>query len=119
MLKGLVAQATHLQQLLAVGKSAVGVTPVNHGTGHMPRQARDPRQQGLAGGVQVHAHRVHTVFHHGIQRARQFALVDVVLVLAHPNGLGLYLDQLGQRVLQPARDAGGATQAHIDVGHFL
>ena len=45
-----------------------------------------------------------TVFNDGVQGAGQLALVHVVLVLAHANALGVDLDQLGQRVLQAARD---------------
>jgi hypothetical protein len=42
-----------------------------------------------------------------------------VLVLADADALGVDLDQLGQRVLQAAGDAGGAAQAHVDVGQLL
>ncbi len=42
-----------------------------------------------------------------------------MLVLADADALGVDLDQLGQRVLQAARDAGGAAQADVDIGHLL
>jgi hypothetical protein len=42
-----------------------------------------------------------------------------VLVLAHTDALGVDLHQLGQRVLQPARDAHRAAQAHVQIGQFL
>ena len=42
-----------------------------------------------------------------------------MLVLAHANGLGVDLDELGQGVLQAPGNAGRAAQAHIDIGHFL
>ena len=42
-----------------------------------------------------------------------------MLVLAHADGLGINLHQLGQRVLQAARNAGRAAQADVHVGHFL
>ena len=100
---------------LARLEGAVGLAPAHHGFGHVPDRP-DASSSGT-GGVQVHAHRVHAVFHHGVQRARQFALVHVVLVLAHADALGVDLHQLGQRVLQAAGDAGGAAQAHVHIGH--
>ena len=119
LLEGLGAQAGHVHQLLAALEGAVGIAPAHHRLGHAARQARDARQQRRRGRVQVHAHGVHAVLDHGVELARQLALVHVVLVLAHANALGVDLDQLGQRVLQPARNAGGAAQAHVHVGHFL
>ena len=119
LLEGLGAQAADLHELLAVLEGAVLLAPAHHGLGHAARQAGHTRQQRRAGGVQVHAHGVHAVLDHGVQRARQLALVHVVLVLAHADALGLDLHQLGQRVLQAARNAGGAAQAHVHVGHFL
>jgi hypothetical protein len=42
-----------------------------------------------------------------------------VLVLPNADGLGLDLDQLGQRILQPPRDRHRAAQAHIEIGKLL
>ena len=42
-----------------------------------------------------------------------------MLVLPHANRFGFNLHQFGQRVLQAARNAGGAAQADIHIGHFL
>ena len=84
------------------------------------RQARDARQQRHADAV---LRSTPTEFTQSSttasQRARQLALVHVVLVLADADALRVDLHQLGQRVLQPARDAGRAAQAHVDVGHLL
>ena len=44
--------------------------------------------------VQIHADRVHTVFHHRIQRAGEFALVHIVLILPHANAFRVDFDQL-------------------------
>ena len=46
-------------------------------------------------------------------------LVDVVLVLADADRLRLDLDQLGQRVLQPAGDGDRAAQRDVEVGELL
>ena len=63
--------------------------------------------------------RVDAVLDHRIERAGEPGLVDVVLVLADADRLGLDLDQLGQRVLQAARDRDGAAQADVEVGELL
>ena len=75
-------------------------------------------QQRLGGGVQVDADRVHAVLDHGVQRARQLALGDVMLVLADADGLGVDLDQLGQRVLQPPGDRDRAAERDVELGEF-
>jgi hypothetical protein len=82
-------------------------------------EAGDARQQGHGGGVDVHPDRIHAVLHHRIQRPRQPDLVDVVLVLADADALGIDLDQFGQRVLQAAGDGYGAAQGYVDIGKFL
>ena len=119
LLKRLGSEARHLEQVLPGLEHAVFVAPTHHRFGHRGRQARDPAEQGHAGRVQVHADRVHTVFHHRQQGFGQFALVHIVLVLAHANGFGVDLDQLGQRVLQAPRNGGRPAQAHVHIGHLL
>ena len=119
LLEGLGAQAGHFEQVGAAAKGAVGVTPAHHRLGHRLAQARHTGQQRHAGGVQVHAHAVDAILDHRVQAARQLALVHIVLVLAHADGLGVDLHQLGQRVLQSPRNAGRATQADVHVRHFL
>ena len=100
LLEGLGAQAGDVEQLRARGERAVGVAPAHDGGGHRLAQARHARQQRRRRGVQVDAHLVHAILHHGVERLHQLALVDVVLVLAHADALGVDLHQLGQRILQ-------------------
>ena len=119
LLKGLGTQSGDFHQVLAAGERAIGFAPSHHRLCHRGRQARHPGQQRHAGGIEVHAHRVHAVFHHRVQGFCQFALIYVVLVLAHADAFGVNLDQLGQRVLQAAGDAGRAAQAHVHIRHFL
>ena len=119
LLKGLGPQALHLFQLGAAGKGPVLLPPGHHVFGRGGRKPRHPGQQRRAGGVQIHAHRVHAVLHHAVQRVGQALLGHVVLVLAHPHGLGVDLHQLGQRVLQPAGNAHRAAQVHVVLGKLL
>jgi hypothetical protein len=62
---------------------------------------RYPRQQRRRGGVGIDSDRVDAILHHRIERARQFALAKVMLILSDADRLRIDLDQLGQRVLQP------------------
>ncbi len=104
LLEGLLAQPRHLEQILAALERAVVVAVAHDVLGHARRQPGHARQQRCRGGVDVHADCVHAVLHARVQRSRQAVLVDVVLVLAHADGLGLDLDQLRQRILQAPRD---------------
>ena len=118
LLEGFGAQTTHFEQLLAIGKGPIGFAPTHHRFGRGGAQTRHPGEQRHTGGVEVHANGVDAVLDHAVQAARQFGLVHVVLVLAHANGLGIDLDQFGQRVLHTPGNAGRAAQADIHIGHF-
>ena len=63
--------------------------------------------------------RVDAVLDHRVERAGQLGLGEVVLVLADADRLRVDLDQLGQRVLQPAGDRHRAAQRHVEVGQLL
>ena len=82
-------------------------------------KARDARQQRRGGGVDVDADGVHAVFHDRIERARQFELRQIVLVLADADRLRIDLHELGERILQPPRDRDRAAQRHVEVRQFL
>jgi hypothetical protein len=92
--------------LVAVGDDVLG-----QGLG----EAGNPVEQGDRGGIHIHPHRVHAILDHRIQAAGQLALADIVLVLAHTDALGIDLDQLGQRILQPAGDGDGATNGDVEI----
>ena len=51
--------------------------------------------------------------------ARELRLADVVLVLADADRLRIDAHQLGERVLQPARDRDGAAQRDVEVRELL
>ena len=63
--------------------------------------------------------RVDAVLDHGVERARQLELAEIVLVLADADRLRIDLHQLGQRILQPARDRHRAAQGHVEAGQLL
>ena len=63
--------------------------------------------------------RVDAVLDHGVERARELELVDVVLVLADADRLRIDLHQFGERILQPARDRNRAAQGHVEAGQLL
>src|SRR5690606_27259487 len=119
LFKGLVAEARDFEQSLASGEGTVAVPPGNDVLGEQGVQARDAGQQGRRGGVDVHADRVYAVLDHRIQRAGQFALVDVMLILSDAYGLGLDLDEFGERVLKTAVDGQRTAQAYDQSRKFV
>jgi hypothetical protein len=60
--------------------------------------AGDVRQERWRRGVHVHAHAVHDALDHAGRCCGELSLVDVVLVQADAERLGVDLYQLGQRV---------------------
>ena len=76
-------------------------------------------KQRSRGAVHVDTDHVHAAFHHFVQALLEFALVHIVLVLAHTNRLRIDLHQFGQRVLQAAANGDGATSRHIFLREFL
>ena len=116
LLEGFRAKPRHTHELLPGAERAFGVAAGHDRSGQPGRDAGNPRQQRLRGGVQVHSDRVHAVLDHGVQRVRQLALGHVVLVLPHADGLGVDLDQFGQRVLQPPSDGHCAAERDVEPG---
>ena len=76
-------------------------------------------EQGGRGRVDVHAHRIHAILDDCVQGAGQGGLVDIMLVLAHPDGLGFDLDEFRERILQAPGNRDRATQADIEAWKFL
>ena len=119
LLEGLRPETGDVLELTTGGERPI-VLPVAHDVlRQRGRHSGDPAQQRHRGGVDVHPDGVHRVLHHRVQPGGQHRLVDVMLVLAHADGLRVDLDQLGQRVLQPAGDGHRTTQRDIHVGELL
>ena len=64
--------------------------------------AGDVGQQLAAGGVQFHPDSIHAGGDGLVQRCRQFFLIDIMLVLPHPDGLRIDLYQFSKRIHKPA-----------------
>ena len=119
LFEGLGTHARHFHQLLAGSEGSV-LRPIIHNVlGKGRTEARYVCQQVAAGGIEVHAHRVHATFHGHVQRFLQGGLVHIVLVLAYTDALGFYLHQLCQRVHESATDGNGTTHGDVVFGKFF
>ena len=119
LFKRLVAQARNFAQGGARTEGAMLFAMRDDVLGDAAIEAGHAGQQRRARGVHIDADRVHAIFDHGVELAREVALVHIMLVLADADRLGVDFHEFGQRVLQPARDRDRAAQTHIEVGEFL
>ena len=119
LFKGLRAEALHVLQGFAASVGTVFFAVFHDGFGQSIAKACHVRKQRSRSAVHVYTDHVHAAFHHFVQAFLEFALVHVVLVLAHANGLRVHLHQFGQRVLQTAANGDGATGRHVFLREFL
>ena len=119
LLEGLGADAGHGGQLHARAEAAVFIAELDDLLRGAFVDAGHVAQQRPGRGVEIHADAVDAAFNHRLQRFVQMALVDVMLILADADGLRVDLDQLGQRVLQAARDGDGSADGQVEVGKLL
>ena len=115
LLEGLVSQARHLTQCLATCKRTLGIAMLNDALGHRSAKPGNTRQQRRRCRVEVDTDRIDAILDHCIEASGQFTLIDIMLILADPNGFGIDFDQLSQGILQPSGDRDRASQAHIDL----
>ena len=115
LLVSLCAQLGHVAELLAVVEPPVRVAILDNPLGQLGTDAGHVGQQRRAGHVHVDSDRVDARLDFTVQALAQQRLVHVVLILADADRLGIDLDQLGQRVLQPMGNADGASNRHIQV----
>ena len=111
-------QLGHLFELGAA-LDAVFLTVGHDVFGQRRTDARHMGQQRRRGGAHLHAHAVDAALHHAVQRLLQLAFLQIMLILPHADGLGVDLDQLGQRVLHAAGDADRAAERHIKLRELL
>ena len=119
LLERLRADAGHRGQLHARAETAVFIAELDDFLRGPLVDAGDVAQQRPGRGIEVHADAIDAAFNHRFQRFVQMALVDVVLILADADGLGVELDQFGQRVLQAARDGDGAADGQVEIRKLL
>ena len=119
LLEGLGTDAGYGGQLNARAETAMFIAELDDFLGGAFVDAGDVAQQGPGSGVEVHADAVDAAFNHRLKRFVQMILIDVMLILADADGLGVELDQLGQRVLQAARDGDGSADGEVEIGELL
>ena len=78
----------------------------------------DMREQGRAGCVDIHTDAVDHAFDHAVKGMRERGLIDIMLIHAHANGLGIDLDQLSERILRAAGNGYRAADGDIEIGEF-
>ena len=119
LLVGFLPELRHLQHLFARGKGTVFL-PIGYDVFCRGRiQSGDAPQQGGGGRIQIHADGVDAVLDHAAQSLVQPFFRHVMLILPHTDGLGVDFDQLGQRILQAARDGDGTAQIYVVLGELL
>jgi hypothetical protein len=80
LLKGFWPKTWHVAQFLARAEWAVFLAIGDDAFGQFRPDPGNMREQGRAGGVHLHAHRVHHTLDHAFQRVRKGCLIHVVLV---------------------------------------
>ena len=100
-------------------KRAVPVAELDDVQGGALGNAGDVAEQRPGGGVEIDANLVDAAFNGGFERLLELTLVDIMLVLADADGLRVDLDELGERILQPARDGDGPADGEVEVGKLL
>ena len=108
-----------LQQLRARAEASVLVAILHDVDRRALGDSGDVAQQRPRGGVEIDADAVDATLDHGFERLLQIALIDIVLILADADRFGIDLHQLGERVLQAARDADGAAHGEVEIGKLL
>ena len=77
-------------------------------------QARNVPQQGNAGGIEVNSHEVDTTANDRFECFLELLGIDVMLVEADADVLGLDLDEFGERILKSAADRDGAPEGGVE-----
>jgi hypothetical protein len=104
LLERLPAEQRHVDECPAGAEGPGGVAVRHDVAGELLADAGHAGQQRRGRGVHVDPDRVHAVLHHRVEGAGQLRAGQVALLLPDTDRPGIDLDQLGERVLQPAGD---------------
>ena len=74
-----------LVELCALAESTVLIAEGDYVERSPFRHSGYVAQQRPGGSIQIHPHTVDAAFHHRLQRLLQLPLIDVVLILPHPD----------------------------------
>jgi hypothetical protein len=119
LLEGLRAEAGHVEQPLREREGAVASrceTMRFARVGPMPATRESSGALAVLSSTPTEFTQLSTTSSSFLARG---APEDVVLVLPHADGLGVDLHQLGERVLQAARDGDGPAHREVEVGELL
>ena len=105
-------------KVLARRKSALIITILDDAVRHGTAKSRNVFAQLLGSEVDIHTHAIDAAFNHFFERELELALIDVVLILTHADGLGIDLDKFGQGVLQASRYGNGPADGQVEIGEF-
>ncbi len=119
LLEGLVAHAGDLAELGAGGYGALRLAVLHDLLRGAGVDAGHVLEEGVARGVQVDADVVDHRADDLVEAVGKALLVDVVLVEAHPDGLGVDLHELSEGVLEAAADRDGAADGQVELGELL
>ena len=117
--KGSISQAADFQEFAAALEAAVFIAIGYDVFGDGGIDTGNMAQQGRGCCVQIYADMIDGGFNGSIERASEFFLVDIMLILSDTNGLGIDLYQFGERILYPAGNRYGPTDGHIIVRQFF
>src|SRR5947209_8584298 len=106
--------AGNLQELLPAAKRPMLLSIVHQLAGNQLVESGDVAQQRNTGGVQLDTDVVDTRLDDRLQRLLEPLPLNIVLIKADTDILGIDLDQLAERVLQAPADRNGAAQRDID-----
>ncbi len=119
LLEALLSHARDLLELVAIDYLAVVVAVLHYLLGQRRVDAGHVLEERMARGIDVNADAVDDRLHHLVERLGEALLVDVVLVEAHAYALGVYLDELGQGILDAPAYRNGAAYRQVELGELL
>ena len=119
LFEGLRPEFRDLAQAITALVRPMLVAVCDNALGQCRVHTRNVLQQFARRGIHVNTHEVHAAFHRFVEPLLEQLLVHVVLVLPHPYGFRIDLDELGERILQPTADADRAADRDVQVRKFF